>query len=212
MFVPMFDIDELTNAPVASLVDIMKEQAGDFKQVVYEQVQEHREKQDKKLNLVISNLPEAKPADDGEKKRMEEMGLKNAKDDQAIVSEVWRKIGVPSTSLKIGSISRLPERIESRRPNAAGVRKPRPVRITFVDSESRRKVLSKASGLARVEHWNDLSAHKGVYIQPDKTKAERDLDFKLRAERRVRAQAGETNLVIRNGKLVTRDAAQQENA
>ena len=47
-------------------------------------------------------------------------------------------------------------------------------------------------------------------IEPDKTKAERDLEFKLRAERRTRARAGETNLVIRNGKLVSRDVAQQQ--
>ena len=61
-----------------------------------------------------------------------------------------------------------------------------------------------------MDHWNDLSTYKGVYIQPDKTKAERDLEFKLRAERRTRARAGETNLVIRNGKLVSRDVAQQQ--
>ena len=117
---------------------------------------------------------------------------------------VCKKIGVPFTSLKIKEVGRLPARLESRKPNADGVFKPRPLRITFEEQEGKMKVLKHAAKLATIDHWNNRSTHKGVFIQPDKTKAERDLDYKLRIERRTRMEAGETNLVIRNGKLETR--------
>ena len=41
-----------------------------------------------------------------------------------------------------------------------------------------------------------------MYLDHDKTKMERIKDYELRQEKRRRTQQGETDLVIRNGKLV----------
>ena len=44
------------------------------------------------------------------------------------------------------------------------------------------------------------------YISPDLTKKQREKAFQLREERRRRTEAGETNLIIRNGEIVIKEA------
>ena len=109
-----------------------------------------------------------------------------------------------STTLKIKEVCRLPSRLEARRPDANGQFRPRPLRVIFEDADCKVKVLKKASELAKVEHWNNASTHKGVFVQPDRTKAERERDYKLRQEKKTRTEA--SRRPMQNVRLVTKVA------
>ena len=136
-------------------------------------------------------------------------------DDDAVVAKVCSKVGVARTSLKIVEVGRLPARPAAARAgaNAAGdgaPAKPRPLKIVFEDTDSKWAMLRAAKALRDVEHWGGNAGEHGrggVFIQQDLTYAERQREFQLRAEKRRRTAAGETDLVIRNGKIVVRGAA-----
>ena len=118
---------------------------------------------------------------------------------------------VPSTSLKVKKVTRIPERQDARRDNT----KPRPLRVEFEDQESKVKALKGAREIANHDQWKFDAPHGlgGVYVQADRTRAERARDFELRQEKRVRTQNGEADLVIRDNRVVTRaeaDAMQQQ--
>ena len=84
----------------------------------------------------------------------------------------------------------------------------RPLRITFVDEAKKREVLRNNRDL--VMEKEDLkecacdleTKHIHVYVAPDRTEMQRKTDKKLRLELKARKQAGETNIVIRNEKIV----------
>lgn len=163
----------------------------DLAELVAIQVREEKEREAKRNNIIISNLPEGEPKNDVEKQRLEDMELTGLTDEQ-MIDELWKKINTPSTSLKIESMKRLPERIEARRGD-----RPRPILIKFRDMESKRKVLDNAWHLGGHDNWKNQ-----VYIEMDKTRYERERDFQLRETRRKRLSDGEENLVIRSGKIV----------
>ena len=72
--------------------------------------------------------------------------------------------------------------------------KPRLLRVTFRDLNMKREVLGKAKLLK-------MGKFSRVYINPDLTANQRKVDFELRTELKARKGKGETNLVIRRGKI-----------
>ena len=76
--------------------------------------------------------------------------------------------------------------------------KHRPLLISLSDIATKNNILSKATKLRKSTQYKD------VYITPDLTKTERVVAKDLRDELKRRRASGETNLVIRRGKIVER--------
>ena len=77
------------------------------------------------------------------------------------------------------------------------VTKPRSLLIKINDEETQRQVLACAPKLRFSTTWNQ------VYIQPDMSPKEREAHKKVYEELKKRRNDGESNLVIRNGKIVS---------
>ena len=150
-------------------------------------------------------MPENDTSVDTDKKRLEDMGLADCEGDNDYVEKILEKINKKFPQdlkdVKVASITRLPERKASRRGDQAN--KPRLMQVKFESENDKWAVLSKAGKVfGKDEAWAN------VYLSLDRTAKERAADFALREERRRREQAGETNLVIRNGKVVPRNDSQ----
>ena len=75
--------------------------------------------------------------------------------------------------------------------------KPRLLRISVSNEQSRAGILRAASKLKSSKKWSSL------YFSADLTQRERETNRQLRAELQYRKENGENNLRIRNGKIVT---------
>ena len=100
-------------------------------------------------------------------------------------------------STNITEVKRIPQRIEGQQGNT-----PRKVLVKFSDSKMQKSVLEKAKDMKKIGNGWEKS-----FISPDLTKKQREKAYLLRVERRRRTEAGETNLVIRNGEVVVRNQA-----
>ena len=76
--------------------------------------------------------------------------------------------------------------------------KPRLLIVGLENAEVKIEVLKMASQLRETEKWHD------IYITPDLTWKEREEGRRLREELRRRTSAGEPNLVIRRGRIISR--------
>ena len=75
--------------------------------------------------------------------------------------------------------------------------KSRPLLVSLDTPSMRGTLLSKSATLRKSEHW------KNVFVSPDLTPKEREANRVLRAELKRRKSAGENNLIIRRGKIVS---------
>ena len=78
--------------------------------------------------------------------------------------------------------------------------KPRNVLLKLANLKMQKEVLEKAKNMKNVDGWNS------TYISPDLTKTQREKAYQLRGKRRRRIQAGEKNLIIKNGSVVTNES------
>ena len=134
----------------------------------------YMDKDKRKLNVVVHNLPE-EPG---------ETLAEQSANDQAAFQGMLRealKLNV-STTKAFRAGKKLPDR-------------PRLLIVTVSSLEAKLDLLKMASQL-RNTNWSN------VYINPDLSKHEREEGKKLRAELRARRQAGETNVTIRHGRVV----------
>ena len=76
--------------------------------------------------------------------------------------------------------------------------KHRPLLVCFTHKDEKTTVISRSNLLHRHDKF------KRVFIAPDQTKFEREKHAKLVNELRERKTKGETNLIIRNGCIITR--------
>ena len=77
----------------------------------------------------------------------------------------------------------------------------------FVRPENHPPSLKKGDGyvsLNRTDMW------KNVYVTPDMTRKEQEIDYNLRKELKERREKGEKNLVMRGGRLVTLEPRPKE--
>ena len=81
--------------------------------------------------------------------------------------------------------------------------RPRPLLVTLLDDSSRRYILQNAKSL------RNNSTYNNVYISPDLTPKEREINRQLHTELKRRKQAGETNLMIKRGKIITKQTNSQ---
>ena len=135
------------------------------------------DKEKRKLNVVVHNLPES----EGEALSASD----RAQSDQAafrdLVKECFKLSVHTSRSFRAGM---------------KNADKSRLLIITLENVETKIELLKMAPQLRHHSRWNN------IFITPDLTRKEREEGKKLRDELAVRRQAGENNLTIRKGKIV----------
>ena len=158
-----------------------------IKQQVSESLDDRKEKEDRKCNLIIFNVEESSDTSLAEQK----------KHDKHEVGKILDFIspGTEVDSVCEQDIVRLGPRKKSQSEDSRP--KPRPLKIKFTDEQSRTSILRKARKL------KDHQTYKKIGIATDKTQKEREEEKALRTELSNRKQNGE-NVFIYRGKIVVR--------
>ena len=147
-----------------------------------------REIERRKMNLVVFGLPEADAGDTD--KTDWSTTEKIEKDIEVISNLISEDIGValsPRTGI-----------IDARRIGGPKPGKPRPLKIEFRDLNTKRDVLTNAKKL----RLSEKEICKKLYINPDLTEKQKAEDTKLRSEMWARREKGD-NVIIRRGAVVT---------
>jgi hypothetical protein len=141
--------------------------------------EEKIEKEKRELNLIITNIPESEKADRDEKQQDDIKAVKN------LVQQIC-------PGLEKEPIT---EPVRLGRVNAGS--KPRLLKVKVQSHETKKEILKNA------RHLNRGKAQENkIYINPDRTPAERQKDKELRQELKRRIGEGETDIGIRGGKIV----------
>ena len=147
---------------------------------VNQYMDEQKERERRSCNLILHNIPESTSDDPEERKQH----------DSSKVEEVLDYLDIASS-----------QENEALKPIRLGRKtdgdKPRLMRVTVESTVIKKDVLSKARSLRNSRDEN-LSK---VFISPDLTPKEREVNKKLRDELRTRRNNGD-NVMIRNGKIV----------
>ena len=141
-------------------------------------VGEYLDHERRKHNLILYGLPEASETSASDRKQA---------DINSFHELVHSQFNI--TNLEISKCFRL------GRPQNG---KLRPLLVTLTDGSARGRILRGAKAL------RTSSTYKRVYISPDLTLKEREANKCLRTELRRRKEAGETNLIIKHGKIVSK--------
>jgi len=149
-----------------------------IREVIRLDKEEEHDREERKLNIVIQSLPESKKSTLEERKDADKREVEN------IINETLQ------LDVEFENVIRLGKNDESRV-------KPRPLRFTVSDFDTKRKVLNGSKLLKNHEKYST------IYITPDLTANQRKVAFDLREEKRRREKGGERNLAIRKGRIVT---------
>ena len=164
-------------------------QSQDISKIVTSALSEEKEKEKRRLNLIIHNLKESQEVDPHKRK---ESDIKETK-------ELCQKyLGV---QVKISNAFRIGKKREN-------VDKPCLLKVTVNSSYEKAQVLRNC---IKLHNKDNPEVVQSIYVSPDLTTKERDANKKLRDELKQRKDAGEKNLMIKRGKIITRPInAQQE--
>ena len=149
---------------------------------VAEVLEDMREKEERKNNVMLFNVEESKDVE-GEKEH-------DRKEVQAILEHIGTQANSGVTLVRLGK--RRPPSDQNR------ASRPRPLRVSFTEVVSRLETLKRA---------NKLRLHpkyKVVGMAPDRTKKERDDEKVLRHELAERRGKGESVVIFR-GKVMTKE-------
>ena len=180
------DIEEATQDLEPQTIDSKIEKAVEKK--LNEMAEEQQEKERIRLNLVISNIPESQ--EEGTEARIIDdlMNVRKKIEDIApgtpLATEVYNPI-------RLG-------RYEAGKP-------PRPIKFTCRTEDAKKFILQNARKIKQTVKENK----KKIWINNDLTRKEREAGKALRDELKRRTSAGETDLVIRSGKIVKKIARQE---
>ena len=151
---------------------------------------EEKRKEGREQNLIIYGIPE-----------QNENYVEQLKEDFRVIQELYSD-RVNIIHEDIANLTRL---------GTKRGEKTRPIRITFVSAEKRIKFLRNNKNLLLYDETfppceavfcNTDENHLHIYVSPDKTKQERELENKLRNELKERKGQGEKDICIRNLKIV----------
>ena len=140
-------------------------------------VDEYRDIERRKWNVIVFNVPEPKSVDISQRKT-EDIEFFNSLVEDICIAPV-----------DIADVARLGAKVSS---------KSRPLRVQFNNLSHRRSVLSNAKKL------RDSSSRlfKEIFINPDLSWKERQAQKDLRSELARRKEAGESGIYIRRGRIV----------
>ena len=144
-------------------------------------VDEYVDHERRRANLIIHNLPEPEASQQSDR----------------IAKDISKFENIVTDELKI-------EGVRVTKAVRLGLRKdnrPRLLLITMDCERNKWKILSQSTKLRASRKW------KEVYICPDLTAKERELNKKLRDELKRRKANGEKNVMIKRGRIVVRRAA-----
>ena len=85
--------------------------------------------------------------------------------------------------------------------------KVRPIKLEMEKEEDKYNILKRAGKIKNIEE----EEIKRIIISSDLTLKQRELDRNLREELKARRQAGETNIKIKNGKIINTEEQGQRN-
>ena len=171
------DVVAKVSAKVASIPQSLASQtASKDMQDISKVFDNFLEKNKRKNNLVIHNLPESEGG------TFKERTESDAKLFQEVVKDTFKMNVAVSKVYRVGKVVR---------------DKPRLLIVTLDTPGVKGDVLRLAPQLRNSNSWGN------IYITPDLTKGERDAARKVREELAARRSAGETNLTIRKGKVVS---------
>ena len=145
-------------------------------------LQEQSERSSRQCNLIIHNVPESPSMESNTRKAYDENQAKDI---------------LEHLDVEVAEVTQ-PTRLGKKTENAS---RPRLLRVTVSNERVKKQALMKAKILRKSE---DQTLSK-IYITPDLTFQEREKNRKLRAELAARKQKGETELVIRNGRIIKGD-------
>ena len=163
-------VTKLDNLPSGNVA----QGSGTTEQVMAGMLHSFMEKDKRKLNLVVYNLPEEPGSD---------VHSKNKLDAEKFVSIVKECLDLDVCITKCYRAGRM------------NSERPRTLVLTLDSLDKKVQVLESAHKLSRTE-W------RNVYIAPDRTQKEREVHKKLREELKRRKQEGEEDIIIRKGKII----------
>ena len=156
----------------------------EIEDLVAKAISEERDKERRRPNLMIFNVPEVNSTDSEKRKQY---------DKQMVISILNQVMEVRDIEHKILKVIRMGR----RDPESTNLFK-RPLKVKFNDIDTKFKFLQKAYKLRELED----ESMKEIRISNDRTPQESDKYRKLRAEMEIRKERGEAYWRIRRGKLV----------
>ena len=175
------------------LADIQKDIKTTVGDTINNVIDDRREIDKRKMNLIVFGLPEADIDTPDNDKTSWDTEDKVDKDIETITDIIINELGV--------GLSNRNGIINARRLGAKSNKKSRPLKIEFKDLNAKRDVLTKAKNLRK--STNDVA--KRLYINPDLTEEQRKRDKDLRAEMwRLRTDE-QKNVIIKRGEIVVAD-------
>jgi len=148
---------------------------------VTEAINEYREREYRKCNIILHNVPESNKENGGERKA----------DDIAWIEKLGNEL---QCTIPVKEAIRLGKK---------RLVKPRLLKVVLDSVRAKRNILTETGKLR-----NGNEEYKNIYITPDQSLKEREANRLLRAELKRRTDGGEQNLVIKNGKIVIKAPAQ----
>ena len=156
---------------------------GNFQQRVREIINEERDKEKRKDNIILFNIPEV-----GETKEEIEANDSNTLND--IIQAIDRNASLDISS---NGFHRLGQKKE--------LDKPRPIKVVFKDGSGMKRKIMKAKDDGK---W--LPKYEKVKAVPDRTQQEREEYRELVKKLIRRKDSGESNLFIRNMQIVNKSS------
>lgn len=141
-------------------------------------VDEYLSRERRKSNLIIYGLPEPNGSTPAERR---------SNDDTNVCGLIKSEFNIDN--IEISKSFRLGKRNEGKN---------RPLLITLANNYARSRILRSAKNLRK------SSTYQNVYISPDLSPKERETNKLLRQELRRRKESGEVNLIIKHGKIVSK--------
>ena len=154
---------------------------------VRQEVSEMTERERRRLNVIIQNVPESTKEEKEEKQ----------KDDAARVLEMFKNVEDVKQE-EISDPVRLPSKSDDR---------PRVIKVSFKSETTKQKILRNYFQTLNKKGTNPKEC---IYINNDLTPIQRKEEKTLRDDLKRRREAGEANLVIRNGKIITKNPNTRE--
>ena len=141
------------------------------KNTTAEVIEEYMDREQRKLNVVVHNVPEESTSQDLEK----------------VTSMFESEFSVPGSH--IVKVARLGNSTNGR---------PRLLLATLDSEQHKRSIIKNAIKLSKSTTWNK------VYVSPDLTAKEREVNKALREELKRRRANGERDIIIKRGKIVSK--------
>ena len=172
------DTVQTVSTPESNTDIVMNDTSNDIAATVTSLINEEREKEKRKLNVIVHNLPECDDPDPSNRK---------SHDISKTSSIVDKYLSVPTTITQAIRIGKKRE-------------KPRLLKITFNSSQEKAAVLRSCTKLRKSDVPEDV---RRIYITPDLTPKEQELNKTLRSQLAEKNKNG-NQYRIKNGKIVRR--------